>query len=186
MITLQNVCIVCSLPIKIHRTDVRGLKRLHSEDGSAIEFADGYFQNYLYGVYFDQKLFKKVTSKKATLRSILSIKNMEQRMAVMKLHGSEKIVESPHAFLIETSKRGNSLYVIPKEEKIFDENEYFLKYKCPSTDRIYVKPVSPEIGSKHDADFAQASTFKVACIKDGKLKFRSWTKEEYDSLVLES
>jgi hypothetical protein len=51
--------------------------------------------------------------------------------------------------------KGNELYKIPQGE-IFREDAYYLKYKDPSTDRVYMKGVPPEIGQNKNADYAQA------------------------------
>lgn len=76
-----------------------------------------------------------------TVEDILKIENIEQRMAALRIFGAEKLLEESHAKLISKSARGNELYRIPKEQGFFDEDAYYLKYKCVSTDRIYVSGV---------------------------------------------
>src|SRR5690606_6228798 len=58
MIQLKEYCLVCPLPEDIHRDETN---RLHSTKGMAIKWADGYGQHYLWGVGFDEKLWKRVT-----------------------------------------------------------------------------------------------------------------------------
>ena len=144
--------------------------KLHNTEGKAVEYADGYGLYSLFGVNFDEKLFKKVTSKKVTLKTIFSIENMEQRMAGLKLVGVEKLLKSKHATKLDKSDRGNTLYKI---ENIFDQTAYYLHYKCPSTGRVYVSGIDPEIGVKGDADECMGWKFGL-------------TREEYQSLKIES
>ena len=144
--------------------------KLHKTEGKAVEYADGYGLYSLFGVNFDEKLFKKVTNKKVTLKTIFSIENMEQRMAGLKLVGVEKLLKSKHATKIDKSDRGNTLYKI---EDIFDQTAYYLHYKCPSTGRVYVSGIDPEVGVKGDADECMGWKFGLS-------------KEEYQSLKIES
>jgi hypothetical protein len=156
MILLESFALVCPMPSMIKRMDVRGEMRLHSIDGFAIEWPDGYGQNYLWGVFFPDIIWKKIMKKNMSLKTVLSIENTEQRMAALKFIGSEKLLESANAELINKSERGNMLYKI---EKIFPQTAYFLKYLCPSTGRVYVSGIDPEIGKKGDADYAMAWKF---------------------------
>ena len=170
MIQLDGLCVVCGLPSKVNRTEVKGTKRLHSEKEVAIEFADGYKQHYLWGVYFNEDLWKKVVSKKLTFKEIMALENMEQRMVALKLYDPEQLLAEAKAIKLNESKRGNELYEV---KDIFPQTEYFLKYTCPSTGRVYVKCVDQEAGSKNDADYAQAWSL-------------SMTKDEYLGLTLEA
>ena len=174
------------MPTQIHRTELRDTMVLHNTEDYAIEWADGYGQHYLYGIFFEPALFKKVTNKRVSAKTILGIQNMEQRMAALKFIGEEKLLTIAKALLIEKSTRGNELYVIPKESNIFPQNEFFIKYICPSTNRVYIKCVEPEIGKKHDADLAQASTFQFPEWTEKGLEWKSATKEQYQSLLCET
>ena len=160
VVMLSNICVACPLPKKISRIEERGMMRLHSNNGMAIEWGDGYGQNYLYGVYFDQKLFDKVTSKKVRAKTILDIENIDQRMAALKNFGMEKLLETSNAELVKKSDRGNSLYRIPKG--IFSVNAYFLKYVCPSTGRLYISGIDPKVGEEGDPDRAMAWKFSIS------------------------
>ena len=149
MIQLDGLCVVCKLPQKISRDGIR----LHSTEGYAIEWADGYGQNYLWGIYFKEDLFKQIISKKLSFKKVMEIENMEQRMVALKYYGAELLLKKSKAKLLDKSKRGNSLYLI---KGIFSRDAYFLKYSCPSTDRVYVSGIDPEIGKKGSADEAMA------------------------------
>jgi hypothetical protein len=76
-----------------------------------------------------------------TVEDLLSLDNIEQRMAALRIFGAEKLIEETHAECVSKSKRGNELYKIPRERGLFDEDAYYLKYSCVSTGRIYVSGV---------------------------------------------
>ena len=54
-----------------------------------------------------------------------------------------------------------------------DQGPYFLKYKDPSTDRVYISGVAVEVGEKDDADLAMAWKFQ-------------WSMEQYSMLKVEA
>ena len=150
--------------------DRDNLGKLHSVKGKAIEWRDktGYY--FVHGVKFDKKLWLKVTNPKVTIKTILTIDNIEQRMAALKLVGVEKLLESKESTMIDESARGNKLYKI---EGVFDQTAYFLSYECPSTGRVYVSGVDPELGENESADECMAWKFNIS-------------KNEYLSLEVES
>lgn len=76
-----------------------------------------------------------------TVKDILAIKNIEQRMAALRLFGADKLIEETQATRVSKTKRGNELYLIPRSKGFFDEDAYFLKYACVSTGRIYVSGI---------------------------------------------
>jgi len=160
-IQLENVCVVSAMPTSIKREGTK----MHNPNGYAVEFADGYGQHYLYGVYFEPEMFDKV--KVMTAKEALNIKNMEQRMAVLKLFGADRILSEIGAKLIDKSTRGNELYSI---DGITSKTEKILKYECPSTGRVYTKFVKPHYES---ADLAQAES-------------HHFTLEQYNNLQWEA
>ena len=91
-------------------------------------------------------------------------------MAALKVVGVEKMLKTKNAVLLEKSERKNELYKI---NDVFEDTAYYLKYSCPSTGRVYVSGVDPEVGFKSDADLAMSWKFGI-------------TKEEYLKLEVES
>jgi hypothetical protein len=98
-------------------------------------------------------------AKRYTVKELLAIENIEQRMAAMRIFGPEKLIQEAGAVLLDKSKKGNELFMIPKERKLFDEDAYFLKYQCPSTGRIYVSGVPPELYNAQRATSHRAAAF---------------------------
>lgn len=165
MIQMDEVCVVSSLPEVVRRDSE---DRLHSLDGPAISWRDGFKLYYLWGVAFKEDLYTGVISGSLPVSEILTLENMEQRMAALKVYGPEKYLDS--AKHMATSERGNSLYVF---KDMFSSPQYAVKYKCPSTGRVYVSFVPPEVGIDGDADKAMAWKFQL-------------NLEEYEDLRLES
>ena len=154
------------VPDRIARIDEQN--RFHSTKEPAIFWKGGHGFYYIHGVGFDKKLWKKVTNPKVTAKTILSLKDTEQRMAVLKLWGVERVLKN--AKLLDKSRRGNELYLVTG---VFANPTYFLRFKDTSTDRVYVEGVRPGVGEKKDADYAQAGAWNL-------------TKEEYADLKIES
>src|SRR3990167_5208196 len=123
-------------------------KRLHNETQYALKFA--YKETYwLHGIKFDRDLWFSVVQRKMTFKEVMGLINIEQRMATLKVYGAEKLLEDSNAILISKSGKGNELFLI---DGVFSQPAYFLKYACPSTERVYVSGVDPEIGKTHDPD----------------------------------
>jgi len=89
MAQLDKFCIVCETPQQILRDEEH---RLHSEIAPAIVWSDTYEQHYLFGVYFDKELWEKVVKKEMSFKDIMSIENIEQRMASMKIYGAKELL----------------------------------------------------------------------------------------------
>lgn len=166
----ENVCIVAMMPIQVSRDEQM---RLHSEDGYAVEFGDGYGQHYLSGVFFPPDLHKGLVSGAMGVPNVLKIENVEQRMAALKFIGAEKLLQQCDAQLVNKSKRGNKLYHIPDLDGM---SVHLVRFICPSTGREYVHFVDYENWvqqAERQADQAVAAMF-------------GWSLEEYDALVWES
>lgn len=79
-------------------------------------------------------------------------------MIALKLMEPEKLLKDSGAKLLEKSHTGNELYLL---KDIFPEPAYFLKYSCPSTGRVYISGVPPEVGIDGKADAAMAWKFSI-------------------------
>jgi len=146
--------------------------RWHSLTEPAIRWKDGSEYFYLWGVNLEKSLWKKIINKELSFKEIMGLANIEQRMVALKVAGAETMLKESDAKLLDKSSRGNELYLI---ENFFKSSPqaYFTKYVCPSTGRVYVSGIDPEIGKKKDADLAMAWKFGL-------------TKQEYAELVVEA
>jgi len=84
----------------------------------------------------------------------------------------DRFLEIAGAVLVHKSERGNELYVVDGWSN-YTPQAYFLGYNCPSTKRVYVKGIRPNIGEGGDADLAQAWSFGL-------------TLDEYQNLTAEA
>ena len=149
----ENYAFVCRRPKSIKRNSNSAL---HSDNSPAIEWRDGYKLHYLNGVSFPEELWTKVISKQMPFEEILAIKNIDQRVQAMKYGNEEEFLKNTKAELLDKSERRNELWFIPKSSGLFTIDAYFLKYTCPSTGRVYMSGIDPEIGKEKKADLAQS------------------------------
>ena len=75
-------------------------------------------------------------------------------MAALKVVGVENIIKG--ATLLDKSDRGNELYLV---KNVFTRDALYLKYTCPSTGRVYVSGVDPNL--PHNADACMAWKFNL-------------------------
>jgi hypothetical protein len=141
------------VPTPIVRIDERN--RFHSLTSPAIRWKNGAEFFYLNGVNFEKDLWEKVVNKTISSKEVLSLDNIEQRMAALRVIGVEKILET--ATLIDHAK-GYELYQI---KNIFTITAYYLKYADPSTGRVYISGIDPKVGVKKSAIKALAWKFHI-------------------------
>jgi|APSaa5957512535_1039671.scaffolds.fasta_scaffold00325_44 hypothetical protein len=151
--------------------------RLHSTDSPAIIWQNNTKEYYFYGEKVSESLWEKTVSGKITWLEVMSIKNIDQRTAVIAVIGSERILEMADAELIDKSKRGNELYrIIIKNEDARNTIILAVKYKDPSTDRVYISFV-PGIDDNRDpietADHAMAWKGGITRYEYATLKIES-------------
>lgn len=180
----KDWCIVTQLPKVIRRDDEN---RLHSIDGSAIEWRNGEKNHYIHGVYFEPELWEEVVSGKAdpqfsdkeNIQTILKIQNQEQKQAALSVVPLQLLLDKMGAVCISEYKKPEpklSKKYVPDYEKLdysksiklysidsdmfgIDEVVKIVHYFCPSTGREYFDYVPPEINR---ADEAMAWKFGIS------------------------
>jgi len=150
----KDVAMICIPPIKI-RKDEYG--RLHSMSEASIKWKDDQNDYFIHGVNFEKYLWEKVTKRELNIKEILQIQNIEQRNIAIQIYGYETLIEELGAKLVDKSQRGNELYVI-RDTLINGRSLKILKYKCPSTDRLYHSFVPDDT---YNADYAMAWKFNL-------------------------
>ena len=158
--------------------------RLHSVTQPAVQWGkvEPIKQYYIHGVLFDgsigrdgEGLWSDVCNRRLTPEEVISIDNMEQRQVAMKHYGVEKVFDALEKTLINESERGNKLYEVKMSNDRWRTPQLILRYKDPSTDRVYSSgiPRTDEQGNKIErADHAMAWKFSL-------------TEDEYKHLIVE-
>ena len=152
----------------------------HSLTKPAVAWRDGKGLYYIHGRRFAKALWYKVCNRKLPPKDILKLTNIEQRYIAIQLYDVEELIKELKSKVLDTSKRGNQLIEIDLEntrtvwrdsknveEKVIAKA---IKYKCPSTGRIYMSYVPPE---HTKADTAMAWKFSIK-------------PEEYEKLRIEA
>ena len=157
MIQLNRFCIVISLPKYVRRDQAR---RVHSLEGHAIEFNDGYGINRIHGVKFDKELFTRFTKGEVTAIEIITHKNQDQKRAMAMAYGNEKLVNELKAQVVseEVDKLGNTMRILVVKDS--EEDLVFYEAIDPSKDeKVYLR-IPPMFANK-TAKEAKVWTFPV-------------------------
>lgn len=157
MIRLNRFCIVIGLPKWVKRDEA---KRVHSLEGHAIEFNDGYGINRIHGVKFDKELFTSFTKGEVTALEIITHKNQDQKRAMAMAYGNEKLVNELKAQVAseEVDKLGNTMRILVVKDS--EEDLVFYEAIDPSKDeKVYLR-IPPEFATKTAAE-AKVWTFPV-------------------------
>ena len=145
----EHEAVICRLPKQVSLSS-QGL--LNSEGKQpTIVWHDGTENFYKHGISFDDE-----DQNKQSLTEILQMRNIEQRYALLKDFDFEELEKTAKNLrMIDKSKKGNTLYEVELED---GHTAKFVKYKDPSTDRIYWSFVAPEIQT---ADEGMAWKFQL-------------------------
>jgi len=156
----EDIAIVSRKP-KVERNSIGFL---HSDTEPAVSFKDGYKLYYLNGVKFPKELWEKVVNKKLSLKEIMNIDDIDQRTQAMKYVAVEDLLKQFNAETLDTYKKETldgtevnyKLVKIPAHKDLFTIDSYHAIYNCPSTNKIYMSGIAPEIGEKEDIKLAMA------------------------------
>lgn len=170
---LDGLAVVSRNPLRLSRDDK---ERLHSREGYAIEWADGYGQNYVNGVFFELDLFDKIFIKKnVTGKDIFNLRNIEQKAISAQFFGYDKLIDELGAKKIDSYKVKNEYTGIESVSELYnfeidDRNGdwrrsilrgRFVKVQDHSTGKITVLGV-PVIKETENVKGAIAWTFNMA------------------------
>ncbi|RCJ20517.1 hypothetical protein A6770_31370 [Nostoc minutum NIES-26] len=139
----DGFCFVCAHPTKLS-FDNEYL--LHAEGEAAIQFADGYSLYSYHGVTLPEK-YGQLAPQQWESKWLLEEKNAELRRVLIQGIGYSRIIEELQAVELDSWQE----YTLLKINSDIDvEPIYLLKMTCPSTQRIHVLRVPPDIKSAQD------------------------------------
>ena len=172
-----------ALIVPCPKIKLNDLLRPHSLNDKAIKWPNGKGRYFINGVFFDKITHDKVAKRKIRPKEILKLSNIERRYTAIQLYDVKTLLEDLDSKLINKSKnRDNELYQINLENKIVNwddktnertESDLYakcVKYKCPSTNRVYLSFVPDKIKT---ADQAMSWKFHI-------------TPKEYEGLKIEA
>lgn len=107
-------------------------KQLHSEDGPARAWKDGYALHFLHGLRMEKDLWQKIASRAMTPEEILSIKNQEVRHAAVRVYGYETITNAC-ANVIAQDDRGQVVEVDLADDEARASNQPVLCFTAVKT-----------------------------------------------------
>ncbi|BAZ51806.1 hypothetical protein NIES4103_44640 [Nostoc sp. NIES-4103] len=140
----EKVCIVCERPCKVS-FDQENI--LHAEGEAAVQFADGYSVYAYHGVRLPEK-YGKLPPTQWSAKWLLEEDNAELRRMLIQGIGYTRILEHLQAVELDSWQE----YTLLKIDSDIDvEPIYLLKMTCPSTQKIHVLRVPPDIQSAKDA-----------------------------------
>ncbi len=150
MIQFKDLCIVCAKPEYVSRDEEN---RLHSENGEAIHWKDGFRLWFWHGVSIPGELI--ISPEKTTREQIIKERNVEVRRCYQEILGSEKYAETLGVIEIDsdTDLQGNNMrLMITKDiDELAGEKIKFADVTCPSTERKYFLCVPSDINNVWDA-----------------------------------
>jgi hypothetical protein len=134
----SDFVIVCDRPKHILR-DSDG--RLHSTEGKAIEYKDGWGLYMIHGVKFTEEQFNK--AKNASVTDILAWEDIDQRSVLLRERPIETLLESVEKKLIDKTDECGGYELWELDLKDVGKAK-ILVYKSWSTEKPYAKFVSPD------------------------------------------
>lgn len=172
ILPFSDICIVTRAPKRINRIWHNNRWVMHNDEGGmSIEWGDGSGQYVLHGITLQKEDYEKILKGDSDFKEVVGIKNIDMRMLFLRYLEVEKLLKGSNAELINTGQKPTSHFDYAKDKKlsskitynelylikgIFNEDAYFLKYEDPSTGRVYLSGIAPEVGKRKDADLAMA------------------------------
>ena len=137
----DTYCAVVDRPLRIELNDEG---RLHSLEGKAMEFRDGFGLWYINGVEVNEQIVMKPET--LTFEQIRDEDNAEIKRIMIEQHGWDKYLESVPHEVVEVSASDKFHEALIKLEDML-----VLLCSCPSTGRVYALEVDPSISSVKEA-----------------------------------
>jgi hypothetical protein len=150
---------LCIVPTPLVKIDEQN--RFHSEVAPAIRWKGGKSFWYLKGENFDKALWQKIVDKTITAEETMKIGDIDKRTIAISMLKPGELLKQLKAKLIHTGIKGNRLYEC-KNFMDTGDTEYCLVMTDASTPREFIKFTPPDVGKRHDADYATAMGYQDA------------------------
>jgi len=140
----KTALIACTRPTLLRFDNEQ---RLHTEGFPAVQYTDGYSLYSYHGVTLPEE-YGKLYPKDWRAQWLLAERNAELRRVLIQVMGYCKIAEELQAEEIDKWQEYSLLKI---ENEINVETIYLLKMTCPSTGRVHILRVPPDISSTRQA-----------------------------------
>jgi hypothetical protein len=134
----RKACVVCERPAEIHSPDGRSL---HNDAGPAVRFRDGWSIWAIDGVMVDEQIVLRPDSQ--SLQQIHRERNAEVKRIRIERYGWERYLADVGAVVLD--RRRNNVEATRETLLRTPNGETVLVCACPSTARVYVLAVPPDI-----------------------------------------
>jgi hypothetical protein len=142
----DNICF-CSERHTVCQIDGEG--RLHSANGPAVEYSDGFKMWNWHGTTVPQNLIERPET--LTPTEILGERNAEIMRLMIERYGMERLIQKTGAELVHSHEMGD-LYAIFLPTSVHgDDYMKIVKVTCPSTGHIYWLRIPPDIDTVPEA-----------------------------------
>ncbi len=143
----ENVCFVCSRPIKL---SFDAGERLHAEGEFSVLYADGYGLYFHHGVALPKK-YGQVKPENWASTWLLDETNAELRRILIQGIGYDRICRELHASEMDVWQEYTLLKLNELVDDIDGQSICLLKMVCPSTNFIHAIRVPPNVQSAREA-----------------------------------
>jgi hypothetical protein len=140
-----EIVIICRMP-KIIR-DEKG--RLHSIQGKAIEYPDGYGFYYLHGINFTEQEWRDFTEGKITAKDIMKEKNQDKKRVLAMEYGNAKMIAELKAGVRseEIDDDGNLMRILSIARENDEDMVFYEGVDPAKNEKIYLR-LPPEFKDK--------------------------------------
>ncbi len=152
----DGLCVACERPeaVRMEPTGQNAAHRLHSADGPAVRFRDGWGIYVWHGVTLPPQIGEKLIERPDEIArdDVLKETNAEVRRVMMERLGSDRFAEMLELVEIHREEYGHpemrqtAILLRTKEpDPVAGEHIQFVRVVCPSTGRVYHLCVPPTI-----------------------------------------
>lgn len=172
---------------------------VHSTEGPAIKFADGFEMYFINGVHVERRFFDKLKNKEFTFQDFIKLDNEEQRACVIKFieekWGTEYLMDFFGEYInevdtyvdkkapeyLEGTHKGMNIGVYTLfKGKIKDIDLSYVRCFCPSTDRMFFLGVDP---NQETAKDAIASLYRIPVKLKNHIKYIQRQGERFSTVL---
>lgn len=196
----NNTCILTELPYKHNNID-RNHREFHDSKKPILRIMDEKWY-YIQGLRIKTSIYDEIKNRTMNIQDILTIENTDLRSAYLFLYDVEYLLSELQAETIDIYQPQMikseyisddiwklldygevTLYKVPKDVIHTSEDGLFIKYKDPSTARMYIDGV-PTVGSIPIEDSYETEDIEIKTAYQAMLWKSNLSKKEFDNILV--